>query len=76
MKRSETPINKISKVVTSQPAPNIPGVFPQCCNGQNIQGTFRKNLNGKVVVVLKVFDLIITNGDLLANFSNYEVIFP
>ena len=42
------PINKISKVVNSQSARNIPGVFPQRCNGQDIQGTFRGNLKEKI----------------------------
>ena len=37
---------------------------------------FLKVLDGKVVFVLTVYDLIITNVELLANFSNHEVIFP
>ena len=37
---------------------------------------FSKVLEGKVVFVLKVYDLIITNVDLLANSSNCEVMFP
>ena len=37
---------------------------------------FLKVLDGKVVLVLKVYDLIITNADLLANSSNHEVMFP
>ena len=37
---------------------------------------FFKALDGKVVFVLKVYDLIITNVDLLANSSNHEVMFP
>ena len=37
---------------------------------------FLKVLVGKVVFVLKVYDLIITNVDLLANFTNHEVVFP
>ena len=37
---------------------------------------FLKVLSGKVVFVLNVYDLIITNVELLANFSNHEVIFP
>ena len=37
---------------------------------------FLKVLDGKVVFVLKVYDLIITNVDLLANSSNHEVMFP
>ena len=37
---------------------------------------FLKVLRGKVVFVLKVYDLIIANADLLANSSNHEVMFP
>ena len=37
---------------------------------------FLKVLDGKVVFVLKVYDLIIANADLLANSSNHEVMFP
>ena len=37
---------------------------------------FLKVLDGKVVFVLKVYDLIIINVDLLANSSNHEVMFP
>ena len=37
---------------------------------------FLKVLDGTVVFVLKVHDLIITNISLLANFSNLEVMFP
>ena len=33
-------------------------------------------LDGKVVFVLNVYDLIITNVDLLVNSSNHEVMFP
>ena len=37
---------------------------------------FLKVLNGKVVFVLKVYDLIIKNINILANSSNHEVMFP
>ena len=37
---------------------------------------FGKVIGGKVIFVLKVYDLIITNVDLLANSSNHEVMFP
>ena len=37
---------------------------------------FLKVLDGKVVFVLIVYDLLITNVDLLANSSNHEVMFP
>ena len=40
------------------------------------QNIFKKVLDRKVVSVLKVYDLIITNVDLLANSSNHEVMFP
>ena len=33
-------------------------------------------LDGKVVLVLKVFDVIIKNVDLLANSNNHKVMFP
>ena len=64
---------------------NIRCVFPQRCNVRDIQGKFREHfkgkdffkvLDGKVVFVLKVYDLIIANVDLLANSSNHEVMFP
>ena len=54
-------------------------MFPHRCN---VQGTFREHfkqkevLDGKFVVVLKMYDLIITNVYLLANSSNHKVIFP
>ena len=38
--------------------------------------TLQKVLDGKVVFVLKVYDLIIANIDLLANSSNLKVMFP
>ena len=38
----------------------------------DIPGVF----NGKIVFVLKVYDLMITNVDLLANSSNHEAMFP
>ena len=37
---------------------------------------FWKVLDGKVVFVLKVYDLKITNVNLLANSSNHKVMFP
>ena len=60
-------------------------MFPQRCNVRDIQGTFQEHfkgkaflkvLGGKVVFVLKVYDLIIRNVDLFANSSNHEVMFP
>ena len=64
---------------------NTRWVFPQYCNIPGIQVTFRehfkgkyfkKTLNGKVVFVLKVPDLTITNVDLLENSSNHKAMFP
>ena len=40
------------------------------------ENIFLKVLDGKVVFVLIVYDLLITNVDLLANSSNHEVMFP
>ena len=73
----------------TQPAHNIPGIFTVCSLRVAIFETsrehlgnilkekiFLKVLDGKVVFVLKVYDLIITNVDLLANSSNHEVMFP
>ena len=73
----------------TQPARNIPGIFAECSLSVAMFGTsrellgnilkeriFLKVLHGKVVFVLKVHDLIITNVDLLANSSNHEVMLP
>ena len=48
---------------------------------EHLGNILRKNfllkvLDGEVVFMLKVYDLIITNVDLLANFSNHELMFP
>ena len=40
------------------------------------ENIFLKALKGNIVFMLKVYDLIIKNVDLLANFSNHEVMFP
>ena len=37
---------------------------------------FKKIIDGKVVFVLKMYDLTITNVDLLANSNNHKGIFP
>ena len=42
----------------------------------NILKIYENVLDGKVVFVLKVYDLIITTVDLLANSSNHLVMFP
>ena len=73
----------------TQPARNIMGIFIECYLSVAMFGTprqhlgnilkekiFSKFLDGKVVFMLNVYDLIITNGDLLANSSNHEVMFP
>ena len=73
----------------TQPAHNILETFPVCSLSVAMVGTsrehlenilkekiFLKVLDGKVVFVLKAYDLIITNVDLLANSSNREVMFP
>ena len=40
------------------------------------ENTFKKILDGKVVFVLKMYDLTKTNIDLLANSSNHRAMFP
>ena len=64
---------------------NIHCVFPQLCNVPGIEGTIREHvqakylkkiLDGKVVFVFKVYDLMITNVDFLANSSNHKAVFP
>ena len=74
---------------TTQPPRNIPGIFGVCFLNLAILETFWEHLgnilkekkffkvlDGKVVFVLKVYDLIITNVDLLANFSSHDVMIP
>ena len=73
----------------SQPACNIRAIFAECSGRVTVFGTSREHLgnilrknfllkvlDGEVVFMLKVYDLIITNVDLLANFSNHELMFP
>ena len=64
---------------------NICWVFPQRCNVPGIQGTFRehvkenffsKDSRWKSCFVLKVYDLRITNVDLLANSGNHKAMLP
>ena len=68
--------------VSTQSARNIPGIFAECSLSVVIFETSRKHLinekllDGKVLFKLKVYDLIITYVDLLANSSNHEVMFP
>ena len=72
----------------SQPTQNIPRILTECSLNVVMFGTykehleiilkgniFNKNLNGKVAFVLKMYDLMITNADLLANSSNVSRIF-
>ena len=40
------------------------------------ENIFQKFIDGKVVFLLKVYDLITRNVDLLVNSSNHEVMFP
>ena len=74
---------------TTEPAYNIPGIFAECSLSVEMFGTFGKHLgnilkykifqkilNGKAIFVLKVYDLMITNVDLLANSNNHVVLFP
>ena len=75
--------------VISHPARNRLGIFAECSLSVTMFGTprellanilkenvFFKVLDGKVVFVLKEYDWIITNVDVLVNSSNHEVIFP
>ena len=75
--------------IDTQPARNIPGIFAECSltvamlrtSWEHLgdilkENIFLKVLDRKVVFVLKVYDLIITNADPLANSSNHEVTFP
>ena len=72
----------------SQPTQNIPRIFTECSLNVVMFWTYRehlenilkgnifnKNFNGKVAFVLKMYDLMITNADLLANSSNVFRIF-
>ena len=40
------------------------------------ENIFKKPLDGKVAFVLKVYDLTITNVDVLANSGNQKAMFP
>ena len=73
----------------TQLARNITGIFVECSLSVAMFGTsrqhlgnilkekiFSKFLDGKVVFMLNVYDLIITNVDLLANSSYHVVMFP
>ena len=64
---------------------NICWELPQRCNVRDIQGTFREHFKGKDFLkssqwksffVLKVYDFIIANVDLLADSSNRKILFP
>ena len=73
----------------TQPARNILGIFTECplsvamfqASREHLgnmlrQNIFQKILGGKVLFVLKVYDLTIKNVDLLANSSNHKAMFP
>ena len=75
-------------VTSTQPTRNIPGIFAVCSLnvtmfrtprqhlGNILKKKYIKVLDGKVVFVLKEYDLIITIVDHLANFSYHEVLLP
>ena len=76
----------LSKSVSAR---NIPGIFAECSLNVTLfrtsrehlgniakENIFKKIINGKVVFILKKYDLTITNADLLANFSNHKAMFP
>ena len=75
-----------SGIESIQPERNIPGIFAECSLSVSMFRTSREHLgnilkektifDGKVVFMLKVFDLTITNVDLLANSSNHKAMFP
>ena len=80
---------KLEPVHITQQALNYLGIFADCSlsvamfgkSREHLVGILKENiflkvLDGKVVFVLKVYDLITTNLDLLANSSNHEVMFP
>ena len=73
----------------THPVQNIPGIFAECSlnvemfrtsreHAGNIlkRNIFKKIIDGKVVFVLKMYDLTITNVDLLANSNNHKGMFP
>ena len=76
--------------VDPQPAGNIPGIFAECSlsiailrvSGEHLgnilkENSFKKVFDGKVVIVLKVYDLTMINVDpFLANSSNDKSMFP
>ena len=90
MSKIDTMIDLIMMSINpTQPVHTILGIFTVCSLCTAVFGTFKEHsrntlkemifitvLNGKVVFVLKVYDMIITNLDLLENSSNNEVTFP
>ena len=78
----------LDDLITSYPgrrqySGNTRWVFPQRCNVLDIQGTCREHFKGKDFLKssrwksrFKVYDMITSNVDLLANSSNHEVMFP
>ena len=80
---------ELQGIATTQPTRNILAAFAECSLSAAMFGASRKHLGnilkeeifwkvliGKVFFMLKVYDLIITNVDLLANSSNNKVMFP
>ena len=59
---------------------NIPGIFAQCSLSVTIFRSSREDLENilkeNIILVLKVYDLTITNVDLLAKSSNHKAMFP
>ena len=82
-------MHELRVMAAPQLARNIPGIFAECSLSVAMFGTslehlgnmlkekiFLKVLDGKFVFVIKVYDLILANVDLLANSSNNKVMFP
>ena len=75
-----------SGIESIQPERNIPGIFSECslsvamfrASREHLKNILKENtiFDGKVVFMLKVFDLTITNVDLLANSSNHKAMLP
>ena len=75
--------------VVTHLARSIPGIFAECslnvamfwASREHLSNIFKENIfsqihDGKVVFVLKMYDLKKANVDLLANSSNVKAIFP
>ena len=84
-----TCINTSTCTRISQPAHNVPGIFAECslsvamfrASKEHLRNILKKNifkkiLNGKIAFVLKVYDLTMSNVDILVNSSNHKAMFP